>query len=103
MKMMGISHDEKSGTSSNPENHIEDRPFLLRQPTHCSKDSHYYENESVETNRNPVMDPNEISFNKDQFGNMFKKDSESERSLVSDRRRDVLDSNALYGIHHPEK
>lgn len=44
------------------------------------------------------MDPNEISFNKDQFGNMFKKDSESERSLVSDRRREILDSNALYGI-----
>ena len=32
------------------------------------------------------MDPNEISFNKDQFGNMFKKDSESERSIVSDRK-----------------
>lgn len=70
---------------------FENQPFLLRQPLENNSIGTLKGSESSNTSRNIMMDPNEISFNKDQFNFLFNKDLVAEKErLQLKHKNDIL-------------
>lgn len=69
---------------------FENQPFLIRQPLENNSMGTFKGSESSNTSRNIMIDPNEISFNKDQFNFLFNKDSVSEKDRAHRNKTDIL-------------